>query len=366
MTKIAETIKLDNGIEMPRVGLGVWKIKNSEVDQPVLWALKSGYRLIDTAKVYGNEEGVGNGIIESGLPREKIFVTTKLSIYDLFRPEKAFEESLQRLKLDYVDLYLIHWPFIGWRTAWKGLEKIYKSGRAKAIGVSNFGIKQIEEIKRFSNIAPMANEVEITAGKTTNLEVALQAVGTKVGGPFGAIAIEKADRDAVLLNGKTPDFFVGHGDEFNTDFLWWKQELVVPPGAYQVTVLGGDKEIWSGSVNVPANRCVIIDVPKGVKKTVSWKRGEKLSSVPRFTAGVASATVAVAKPTAELSTTVAQLNCGDSSQIKWTSSDAPKIEISPGGFGRCFRGTIGPAHRDDNLRPYRGGSGRNRQFQRHG
>ena len=177
----------------------------------------------------------------------------------------------------------------------------------------------------------VTRDVTITAGKTTNLEVALQAVGTKVGGPFGAIAIEKADRDAVLLNGKTPDFFVGHGDEFNTDFLWWKQELVVPPGAYQVTVLGGDKEIWSGSVNVPANQRVIIDVPKGVKKTVSWKRGEKLSSVPRFTAGVASATVAIAKPTAELSTTVAQLNCGDSSQLKWTSSDAPKIEISPVG-----------------------------------
>ncbi|MFZ1167333.1 MAG: OmpA family protein [Candidatus Sulfotelmatobacter sp.] len=177
----------------------------------------------------------------------------------------------------------------------------------------------------------VTRDVTITAGKTTNLEVALQAVGTKVGGPFGAIAIKRADRDAVLLNGKTPDFFVGHGDEFNTDFLWWKQELVVPPGPYQVTVLGGDKEIWSGSVNVPANQRVIIDVPEGVKKTVSWKRGEKLSSVPRFAAGVASATVAVAKPTAELSTTVAQLNCGDSSQLKWTSSDAPKIEISPVG-----------------------------------
>ena len=179
--------------------------------------------------------------------------------------------------------------------------------------------------------APVTRNVTITPGKTSTLEVALQPVGAKVGGPFGAIAVEKADRDAVLLNGKTPDFFVGHGDEFNTDFLWWKQDLVVPPGAYQVTVLGGDKEIWSGSVHVPANQRVIIDVPKGVKKTVSWKRGDKLSSVPRFTAGVASATVAVAKPTAELSTTAAQLNCGDSSQLKWNSSDAPKVEISPVG-----------------------------------
>ncbi len=177
----------------------------------------------------------------------------------------------------------------------------------------------------------VTRNVTISPGNTTDLEVALHPVGTQVGGPFGAIAIEKADRDAVLLNGKTPDFFVGHGDEFNTDFLWWKQELVVSPGEYQVTVLGGDKEIWSGSVKVPANQRVIIEVPKGVKKTVSWKRGEKLSSVPRFTAGVASATVAIAKPTAELSTTVAQLNCGDSSQLKWTSSDAPKIEISPVG-----------------------------------
>jgi hypothetical protein len=98
-----------------------------------------------------------------------------------------------------------------------------------------------------------------------------------------------------------------------------------------VTVVGGNKEIWSGSVNVPANQRVIIDVPKGVKKTVAWQGGEKLSSVPRFTAGVASATVAVAKPAAALSTTATQLNCGDSSHLKWTSSDAPKVEISPVG-----------------------------------
>lgn len=156
------TLKLSNGVEMPRVGLGVWKIKNSNVHQDVVWALKSGYRMIDTAKVYGNEEGVGEGIARSGLKRSEIFVTTKLSIYDLFNAEKAFEESLKRLKLDYVDLYLIHWPFVGWQKAWKDLEKIYKSGRAKAVGVSNFGIKQLEEIKKHSGMTPIANEVEIS------------------------------------------------------------------------------------------------------------------------------------------------------------------------------------------------------------
>ena len=178
---------------------------------------------------------------------------------------------------------------------------------------------------------PVTRTVTITAGKTTNLEVALEAVAAKVAGPFGAIAIEGVDRDAVLLNGKTPDFFVGHGDEFNTDFLWWKQELVVAPGTYQVSIQSGDKEAWSGPVDVPVNQRVIVDASKGVRKTVPWSRGEKLGTAPRFTAGVASATVAVAKPTAELAATTAQLNCGDSSQLKWNSTDAPEVEIKPVG-----------------------------------
>lgn len=177
---------------------------------------------------------------------------------------------------------------------------------------------------------PANRTVAITAGKTTDLEVTLEAIAATVSGPFGAMTIEGADRDAVLLNGKTPEYFVGHGDEFNHDW-WWKQELVVPPGTYQVTILGGDKEIWSGPVNVPANQRVVVDIPKGVRKTVPWPRGEKLSTIPRFTVGTASATVAVAKPTAELSATAAQLNCGDASQLKWTSSDAPHVEISPVG-----------------------------------
>jgi len=172
--------------------------------------------------------------------------------------------------------------------------------------------------------------VTITAGKTTNLDVTLTPVTGTISGPFGAMTIEGADRDAILLNGKTPDYFVGHGDEFDHDW-WWKQELVVPPGTYEVSVLSGDKEVWSGPVNVPANQRVVVDIPKGVRKTVAWPRGEKLSAIPRFTVGTASATVAVAKPTAQLSATTAQLNCGDASQLNWTSSDAARVEITPVG-----------------------------------
>ena len=178
--------------------------------------------------------------------------------------------------------------------------------------------------------SPVTNTVTITAGETSNLEVTLPPVGATVSGPFGAMTIEGADRDAVLLNGKTPDFFVGHGDEFNHNW-GWKQELVVPPGTYQVSILGADKEVWSGPVDVPANQRVVVDIPNGVRKTIAWSRGEKLSAVPRFTVGAASATVAVAKPTAELSATAAQINCGDSSQLKWNSSDAPQVELTPVG-----------------------------------
>jgi len=178
--------------------------------------------------------------------------------------------------------------------------------------------------------APSTQTVTITAGKTSSIDVTLTPVSGTISGPFGAMTIEGADRNAILLNGKTPDYFVGHGDEFDHDW-WWKQELVVPPGSYQVTALGSDKEIWSGQVDVPANQRVVIDIPKGVRKTVAWPRGEKLSAIPRFTVGTASATVAIAKPTAQLSTTVAQVNCGDSSQLNWTSTDAPRVEITPVG-----------------------------------
>jgi outer membrane protein OmpA-like peptidoglycan-associated protein len=174
---------------------------------------------------------------------------------------------------------------------------------------------------------PETHNVTVTAGQTTSLDVTLQPVSGTVSGPFGAITIEGADRDAILLNGKTPQYFVGHGDEFNHDW-WWKQELVVPPGNYQAYVMKGDSQVWSGPIDVAANKRVVVDIPQGVRKTVDWTRGEKLTSIPRFAAGTASATVAVAKPTAELSTSMAQVNCGSDSQLKWSSTGAPSVEIS--------------------------------------
>lgn len=177
---------------------------------------------------------------------------------------------------------------------------------------------------------PSTQKVTITAGKVTMLRVELEQAGNSVSGPFGAMTIEGANHKAILLNGKTPDFFVGQGDEFNNE-KGWKQELVVPPGTYQVSVLSGDKEVWAGPVEVPADQRVVIDIPKGVRKTVPWKRGEKLGTIPRFTVGVASASVAVAKPTAQMSANAAQINCGDSSQLNWTSTDAGHVEITPVG-----------------------------------
>ena len=174
---------------------------------------------------------------------------------------------------------------------------------------------------------PATQKVDITAQKTNTIKVTLDPIPGTVSGPWGCITIESADRDAVLLNGKTPAFFVGHGDEFNNEFMM-KQELIVPPGKHLLTILSGDKEVWSGTVEVPANQRVVIDIPKGVRKTIPWHRGEQLQSLARFKAGVASAAVVVAKPTAQLTASKGQINAGDTTQLNWTTTDAPDVNIS--------------------------------------
>lgn len=155
---------LHNGVQMPWVGLGVYKAKDGdEVIQAIKWAIDAGYRSIDTASLYENEAGVGQAIAESHVPREELFITTKVWNTDqgYERTLAAFNASLERLGLDYVDLYLVHWPVPEmYKETWKALEKIYNDGRAKAIGVSNFKKHHLEDLMADAEIKPMVNQVE--------------------------------------------------------------------------------------------------------------------------------------------------------------------------------------------------------------
>ena len=155
---------LNNGIKMPMVGFGVFQIHDAKTTQTVVEeAIKTGYRLIDTAQVYGNEEVVGKAIKASGVPREELFITTKLWISDFSyeAAKDAFNESLRRLDLDYVDLYLLHQPFGDIFGAWRALEELYKEGKIKAIGVSNFKPDQLANLATFNEVTPAVNQIEL-------------------------------------------------------------------------------------------------------------------------------------------------------------------------------------------------------------
>lgn len=163
-TSLQDTTTLHNGVKMPWFGLGVFKVKEgSEVVESVKAAIKNGYKSIDTAAVYQNEEGVGQAIKEAGVPREELFITTKVWNADQGYEStlKAFETSMEKLGLEYLDLYLIHWPVAGkYNDTWKALEKLYKDGRVRAIGVSNFHIHHLKDLLENAEIKPMVNQVE--------------------------------------------------------------------------------------------------------------------------------------------------------------------------------------------------------------
>lgn len=149
---------------MPLLGLGVYKATgDNEAESAIVNAVQCGYRLIDTASAYKNEENVGRGIARCGVPRKELFITTKIwnNAQRLGDVSGAFQRSLDRLGLDYVDLYLIHWPVPGcYLSTWKEMEKILSSGQARSIGVSNFGIHNLEELKKVSGIVPAVNQIE--------------------------------------------------------------------------------------------------------------------------------------------------------------------------------------------------------------
>jgi diketogulonate reductase-like aldo/keto reductase len=160
------TVMLSNGVALPRLGLGVFRAPAGEITrQAVLAALETGYRHVDTAAVYGNEQDVGEALRRSGVPRSEVFVTTKLWNADqgFDSALRAFDASVQRLGLSYVDLYLIHWPVPDLRRkSWRALERLYDEKRARAIGVSNFMVDHLEELAETARVMPAVNQIEVS------------------------------------------------------------------------------------------------------------------------------------------------------------------------------------------------------------
>ncbi len=181
----------NNGVSIPRVGLGVWRAQEGDdTYNAVRYALDAGYRLIDTARVYGNEKSVGKAIRESGIDRSEIFLTTKLWNDDIraHRTKEAFQESLDDLGLDYVDLYLIHWPAEGYEEAWLEMEDLYKEGKIRAIGLSNFHLHHLDSLMEKATVHPVIDQIE-SSPYFTNQELidAIQAKGiiAESWSPFG-------------------------------------------------------------------------------------------------------------------------------------------------------------------------------------
>ena len=181
---------LSNGVKMPMLGYGVYQVTKEECERCVLDALKAGYRSIDTAQSYFNEEEVGSAVGKSGIPRNQIFLTTKVWVehYGYEECKKSVESSLKKLRTDYIDLMLLHQPFADYYGAWRALEELYEEGKLRAIGISNFYPDRMVDIASFARIRPMVNQVEVhphnqqTGAKEWNEKYGLQL---EAWAPFG-------------------------------------------------------------------------------------------------------------------------------------------------------------------------------------
>ncbi|MFJ2980261.1 aldo/keto reductase [Curtobacterium sp. NPDC087082] len=185
-----QTVTLNNGIEMPILGFGVYQVDNDATEAAVSAALDAGYRLLDTAAAYGNEEAVGAAIAKSGIPRDELFVTTKLWIQDAPAEEntaRALDDSLRKLGLDHVDLYLIHQPFGDYYGQWRAMEQANKAGKARAIGVSNFAPDQLLDLIINNEVVPAVNQIETHPFKqNTDYQELMRGEGVQIEswGPF--------------------------------------------------------------------------------------------------------------------------------------------------------------------------------------
>ena len=224
-----EYVTLNNGVKMPRAGFGVYQIADAkQCEQAVLDAIEVGYRLIDTAQSYGNEEAVGNAIKKSGVPREELFITTKVWItnYGYDQTKASVEASLKKMQLDYLDLVLLHQPFNDYYGAYRALIDLYKEGKIKAIGVSNFYPDRLVDLALFNEVKPAVNQVEVNI---FHQQIEAQIYNEKYGVQMEAWAPFAEGRNNMFSNPELQEI----GDKYNKSIAqvilrWLVQRNIVP------------------------------------------------------------------------------------------------------------------------------------------
>ncbi|KAH0791961.1 aldo/keto reductase [Histomonas meleagridis] len=234
------TTKLNNGVEIPLLGFGVYQVPDhKQCKKVVLEAIKAGYRLIDTAAAYGNEEAVGEAIRESGVPREELFITTKLWVQDhgYEKTKKAFETSLKKLGLEYIDLYLIHQAFGDYYGSWRAMTELYEEGKIRAIGVSNFYPDRLQDLVMNNKVVPAVNQVECHPFyQKTDAIKHMEELGVKceAWGPFA-----EAGR-GIFENKVLVDIAKKHGKTVAQVILRWNVQrdvIVIPKSVHKERII---------------------------------------------------------------------------------------------------------------------------------
>ena len=240
-----EFVTLNNGLKMPSVGFGVFQIKDlEECKQAVLDAIDVGYRLIDTAQSYGNEEAVGQAIKETSIPREELFITTKvwISNYGYDKTKASIEESLKKMQLDYLDLVLLHQPFNDYYGAYRALEGLYQEGKIKAIGVSNFYPDRLVDLAIFADVKPAVNQVEVNA---FHQQITAQTYNEKYGVQMEAWAPFAEGKNGMFTNPELKAIGEKYGKSVAQVILRWLLQRGIVPLAKSVK-----KERMAENINI--------------------------------------------------------------------------------------------------------------------
>ena len=230
-----ETVKLNNGVEMPILGYGVYQVTPEECESCVLDAISVGYRSIDTAQAYHNEEGVGNAIVKCGVPRAELFITTKVWISNAGyeKAKVSIDESLKKLRTDYIDLLLIHQPFNDYYGTYRAMEEAYKAGKVRAIGVSNFYPDRFIDLAEFCEITPAVNQVET---HVFNQQVKAQEIMKKYGTQMMAWGPFAEGRNAFFTNGTLSSIGKKYGKsvaQVALRFLIQRGVVVIPKSTHK-------------------------------------------------------------------------------------------------------------------------------------